>query len=282
MNEFCLIGHPLGHSISPQIHERLFNLSNTCASYVLKDIAPESLGDQVGQLRGLTGFNVTIPHKQAMIGYMATIDRRAARYNAVNTVCVEGGEFHGYNTDVEGFLRALGHADIPLTGKVLLCGAGGVSSMMAYEALDRGCALTVATRKIGGATRFAEELRAHYTDAKIEVSSLAYLSGSYDLILNGTPAGMYPDLKGCPVPTDVARSAKAVFDAVYNPTETVLMKTARDAGAKVEGGLTMLVWQAAAAQELWTGARFRPEEIETLCHEMEVLLQDEFSGEKGI
>jgi shikimate dehydrogenase len=276
MENFCLIGHPLGHSISPAIHERLFALSGFQATYVLREIEPGGLEAQIPALRDFYGFNVTLPFKQTIMPFLKTVEERALRYNAVNTVLCESGEFHGFNTDVEGFLRALTLAQIPLEGKVLLCGAGGVSRMMACEALDRGCSLVVATPTISEASRCVDSLHALYPDADIEAAALAYLSGSYDLILNGTPAGMYPDVKGCPVPLSVARSAGAVFDAVYNPVETQLLKAAASAGAKTRGGLTMLVWQAAAAQEHWTGATFKSDDIDTLCRDMARLVSSEF------
>jgi shikimate dehydrogenase len=276
MKEYCLIGHPLGHSISPEVHERLFALSGNHGSYTLKDIEPDAFDTEISALKALHGFNVTIPYKQTIIPLLDSLDEGAKRYHAVNTVKCENGKMHGCNTDAEGFLRALGSAGIELSGSVLLCGAGGVAGMMASEALERGCSLVVATPTIGEAVRFVNGLLGEYPGAKIEASALAYISGSFDLILNGTPAGMYPKVKSCPVPTAVARSAGAVFDAVYNPAETQLLKTARAAGAKVQGGLTMLVWQAVAAQEIWTGAHFKPEDIDSVCRDMALLLSDRF------
>ena len=276
MKEFCLIGHPLGHSISPEIHDRLFKLSDIDASYVLRDIAPEDFDTSAAGLGKLSGFNVTIPYKQRILTFLHTVDGRAQRYNAVNTVRCDADGMHGYNTDVDGFLRALSAAGISLSGRVLLCGAGGVARMMACEALERGCSLVIGTPTISEATNGIAGLRELYPDAKLEASALAYLSGSFDLILNGTPAGMYPDVKTSPVPLPVARSAGAVFDAVYNPTQTMLMRTAKAAGAKVQGGLTMLVEQAAAAQEIWTGAHFRREDLDALREEMAVLLSKKF------
>jgi shikimate dehydrogenase len=276
MKEFCLIGHPLGHSISPEIHERLFALSGIQGSYTLKDIEADDFDRQVGALGALSGFNVTIPYKQSIIPFLKSIDDRARRFDAVNTVRCEADGLHGFNTDADGFLRALAKAGIALSGKVLLCGAGGVARMMACEALERGCSLVIGTPTISEAGNCVSSLLSLYPDAYIEASTLAYLSGSFDLILNGTPVGMYPNVKGSPVPLAVARSAVAVFDAVYNPVDTVLLKNARFAGAKVQGGLTMLVEQAAAAQELWTGAHFKSEDIGALCKDMASLLSKKF------
>jgi shikimate dehydrogenase len=182
----------------------------------------------------------------------------------------------GCNTDAEGFLDALADGGIELRGRVLLCGAGGVSAMMGTQALIHGCALTVAARTIGKAARFVDALKASFPGAQVDAAALPYLSGSYDLILNGTPAGMYPETKVSPVPSAVARSTKAVFDAIYNPCETQLMKTAREAGAKTVGGLRMLVRQAAAAQKLWNSSEFTQADIDRLCEEMAAYISEKF------
>jgi shikimate dehydrogenase len=273
---FCLIGYPLVHSISPEIHRRLFNLSGIDAQYNLVEITPENFETNLHYLKTLDGFNVTIPHKQRILPYLSEIDPRALRYGAVNTV--KGGiKLSGFNTDVEGFLRALASAKISLSGRVLLCGAGGAARMMACEALDRGCSLVVATRAIESAQSCADHLKNLYPKSDITAQLLQDVGGSFDLILNGTPVGMYPHNDGCPVAPSVVQSATAVFDAVYNPCETQLLKLARTAGAKAQGGLTMLVWQAAAAQEIWTGASFDESTIKSLCCEMEILITKKYN-----
>lgn len=274
---YALIGHPLGHSISSEIHQHLFALSGIEGSYQLMDFPPEELENNLPALRALNGFNITIPYKQAFLPLLDTVDGRAQRYGAVNTVkCTENG-LAGFNTDVTGFLRALTQADIPLSGNVLLCGTGGVAHMMACEALERGCTLTIGARTYGKASAFADELIARYPGSRVEPSALPYVSGSFDLILNGTPVGMYPHTKELPVPLNVARSARAVFDTIYNPTETTLLARARKAGAKVQNGLSMLVWQAAAAQEIWTGKTFSPRDIDALCRDMAAYIKEHFA-----
>ena len=269
---FVLIGHPLAQSISPQIHGRLSALAGRRDSYALRDIEPEAFESAVDGLRQLNGFSVTLPYKVQILPHLHHIDPPAARYGAVNTVRVEEGRFFGYNTDAIGFRQALRVAGIPLKGNVLLCGTGGTARMMACEAAAEGCRITVAGTTVGKAKRFAERLAGDYPDITVHFSALAYLSGSFDLILNATPCGMVPQEDGCAVPVRVARSARAVFDAVYNPAETVLMRLNREAGGRVQGGLPMLVWQAAAAQKIWTGAHFEMEDIQTLCTEMAGLI----------
>jgi shikimate dehydrogenase len=211
--KFCLIGYPLGHSISPEIHRRLFGLSGIDAEYSLIEISPENFETNIDCLKTLDGFNVTIPHKQRILPCLDEIDPRARRYGAVNTVKC-GGKLSGFNTDVEGFLRALASAGIALSGRVLLCGAGGAARMMACEALDCGCSLVVATRSVESARSCVLDLKKLYPESNIEAQLLQDVQGSFDLILNGTPVGMYPHEDGCPVAPNVAQSALAVFDAV--------------------------------------------------------------------
>lgn len=270
--QFVLIGHPLAQSISPQIHRRLTALAGRQDSYALREIDPAHFDATVDGLRELSGFNITIPYKVKILPFLDRIDPPAARYGAVNTVKVENGRFAGYNTDGIGFRRALRSAGIPLKGEVLLCGTGGTARMMACEAAAEGCRIMVAGTTVGKAKRFAEALREDYPGVAVAFSALRYLSGSFDLILNATPCGMVPRTDSCAVPVRVARSARAVFDAVYNPAQTMLMRLNREAGGRVQGGLHMLVWQAAAAQEIWTGARFSPEAIDALCGEMAGLI----------
>ena len=127
MTHYALIGHPLGHSLSPQIHRALLAAAHLEGDYRLLDIAPEDLANRLPELQTLCGFNVTIPHKQAVLSAMAELDEKAALFGAVNTVAVRDGKFYGYNTDCYGFLRSLSAAGIPLAGRVLVLGTGGVA-----------------------------------------------------------------------------------------------------------------------------------------------------------
>jgi shikimate dehydrogenase len=278
---FGLIGFPLGHSISPQIHARLFELSGVNAQYSLFEIEPEKFELQTAFLRSLDGFNITIPHKRRILPMLDQIDLRAQRCCAVNTVKCVNGEFHGFNTDADGFLRALDGGGIELRGRVLLCGAGGAVLMMACEALERGCRLVIATRDGQGARIAQSDLMRIFPDADISAQALSEVDGCFDIILNATPAGMYPNIDGCPVSQHIIQNSAAVFDAIYNPCETVLVRAARAAGANAVGGLTMLIWQAVAAQKIWTGACFDMGGIETLREDMERLISLRYGNEPG-
>lgn len=261
---YGLTGYPLGHSISPVIHKELFELCGIDATYLMVEASPEDLEKVFAEtLSGLRGFNVTIPHKINIIKYLDELSPRAELFGAVNTVDVRENKIVGHNTDCAGFLSALQMADIDLAGKVLLCGSGGVSRMIAFESVLAGADLTVAVRE--SSLVAANELKKEIKDKlnkDIKVIMLSDAKGEYDLIINGTPVGMYPNVDACPVSKEVVAGAKAVFDVIYNPQETVLLKYAKDAGIKYSDGLSMLVWQAAVAQEIWNGVKFSNDDIE--------------------
>jgi shikimate dehydrogenase len=276
INKFCLIGHPLEHSISPQIHKRLFEISGFEGEYTLNNFIPHKLEYEITNLKSYSGFNATIPYKQKIIPFLDEISPRAKKYGAVNTVKNENGRLCGFNTDVEGFLRSLKYASIELKGNVLLCGAGGVARMMACEALDNNCILTIATTTLEKAQGCTDDLIKLYPNAIIKACSLDNINNGFDLILNGTPSGMYPNVESCPLDKKIVQSSKAVFDAIYNPSETMLLKYASEASLKIQGGLKMLVWQAAAAQEIWTNTTFDAFDIENLCNEMSEIIEKKF------
>lgn len=260
---FGLTGYPLGHSMSPVIHKALFEISGIDASYVMVETPPEELGDSFRKsLSAMRGFNVTIPHKIDIIRYLDELSPRAKLFGAVNTVDVGEDKIVGHNTDCAGFLSALQMADIKLGGNVLLLGSGGVARMIAFEAILADADLTIAVREsdIAAADKIKKEIKEKLNkDCKVILLSEA--TGGYDLVINGTPVGMYPHMDACPVSKEVVATSKAAFDVIYNPQETVFLKYAREAGIKYSGGLSMLVWQAAVAQEIWNGVKFSNEDI---------------------
>lgn len=262
MEKFGLIGYPLGHSMSPVIHKELFKLNNIDATYELKEINPADLDNEFAGLKEFAGFNVTIPHKIAVIPFLDKLSQRAELFGAVNTVDNKDGVLTGHNTDCEGFLRALKMADITLGGKVLLCGSGGVSRMFAFESVLAGADLTIAVRDadVDAANVIAQEIKDKLSK-DVTVKTLDEVDGAYDVLINGTPVGMHPNVDACVLPTEKVVKCSAVFDAVYNPMQTLLLKYAHEAGIKCSNGLPMLVWQAAVAQEIWFGVKFDFDDI---------------------
>lgn len=270
---YGLIGHPLGHSMSPFLHRALFALGGRDASYELLDLSPETMEQQTAALTGYRGWNVTIPYKERIIPLLDRLDPSAARYHAVNCVCREpDGSLTGYNTDCTGFLHAI--RAFPLAGRVLLLGCGGAGRMMAAEAAMAGAELTIAVRhpEKPELTALAAHLAEACPGAEIRLTGLDQINGSFDLLLNSTPVGMFPHTEGCPVPEQVIRRCGAVFDAIYNPAQTRLMQLARAAGIPTVGGMDMLVQQAACAQTIWYGAQFSPADLSALTRQAQAQL----------
>lgn len=257
--EFALIGCPLGHSISPKIHARLMKTAGIDGAYSCREIKPEKLGE-ADFLRELDGYNVTIPHKTNIIPLLDELDEKAALFGAVNTVKNESGVSKGYNTDCEGFLRALDTAGIELKGRVLVLGSGGVSRMFAFESVLHGADVTIAARNAAKALEIKNEIK-EKTKKNCRIITLSTAAKGYDLIINGTPVGMFPHTDESPVSREVVEGAGAVFDAIYNPGETKLLTYAREAGVPCSNGLSMLVWQAAVAEEIWNGIKFESDDV---------------------
>lgn len=273
MNKFCLIGHPLGHSLSPQIHTRLFELSGTPAEYSLNDIAPEELINKYDFLDEFAGINITIPHKVAIIDYCKSLSEGAKRYSSVN--CVKGGEKIGYNTDVIGFTKSIDMLGASLKSRVTVIGCGGVGRMICIEAALSGAELTIAAleKDLPLAEKVVEEIKAQKPDASVEIgvieNGVFAQSNGGDLLINATPVGMFPKSDNMPCPADFVGKFEYVFDVIYNPKETLLVKTAREKGKKGLNGMAMLVLQAVAAHEIWYGASFNKSDIDKLIADME-------------
>ncbi len=264
---FAVIGHPIAHTMSPFIHKLLFRLSGREADYGVLDVAPDRLAGKLAELKALGGFNITIPHKQAIIPYLDAVDGKAEFFNSVNTVKNENGRLTGYTTDGIGFCKALEAAGASLDGRTVILGAGGAARVLAFEAALSGGRVTVAARahSLEAAQELCGDLNRKTGFLRSDCCLLDEIRGQIDLLANATPAGMYPNTDACPVSEQVIRQSACVFDAVYNPEETVLLRLARKNGIKAVGGMSMLVWQAAAAHEIWYGAKFRAQEIEAIC-----------------
>ena len=255
--KFALTGYPLGHSMSPFIHSELFKLSGVSGEYTKLELEPSKLKREA--FEGLSGFNVTIPHKIAIIDYLDKIEGIAARMKTVNTVKIENGIFTGYNTDYDGMMYSLNQSGIALSGNVLLCGCGGVAKMMAHAAINNNCSVTVCAM-----------------DMKI-IPQQSDISDEFDLLINGTPAGMYPHfMNDLPASESLVKKCKNVFDAVYNPRETKLTQFALSNGAKVAYGMPMLVFQAAAAHKIWYNAEFKDADIMKLIEMSNAKMKEDF------
>lgn len=266
--KFAVIGHPIGHTMSPFIHKRLFELSGIDARYGVFDIPPENLEREYETtLNKLDGFNITIPHKQNIIPLIDEIDEKAKMYGSVNTVAIHNGTAKGYTTDPDGFLKALESAGIAIGGRVVILGCGGVARTMAYEVALKKIPVLFAIRQEDReiAVKLCHEIKSALPDSKAEYCLIPQLSGDIDLLINATPIGMFPKTESQPVDDKVIAKCASVFDAVYNPLETQLIKKAKANGSNAVGGMSMLVWQAVVAHEKWDNSKYDVRDIEKIC-----------------
>lgn len=248
MKRFGLIGHPLSHSLSPLIHDRIMGIAGIKGSYQLYDTPPNKLAETLPvMMRELDGFNCTIPHKTALLPHMTSLDKSARLCGAVNTV-YKGG---GHNTDMAGFLSS----GIRLAAKdVLLLGAGGSAHMMASACMEAGArSLEIRARNTVQAAELAAHLAATFPNSatRLALNPQDGESTPFQVILNATPVGMWPHAAGIPCAAELLRPGVAVFDPIYNPTPTRLVLNTRKHGASACGGLRMLLRQAVAAQRIW-------------------------------
>lgn len=278
--KFAVIGHPIGHTMSPFIHKRLFELADTEGTYTIYDIAPGELSSAIHELNQLDGYNITIPHKQQIIPLLDRLDPKAALYGSVNTVR-NGAVREGFTTDPDGFLQSLAAEGVALAGQVCVIGCGGAARTIVYEAALAGCDITIAVRPRGEGLRQAleKEVAEKIPGADVKTCLISDVEQSGlcpDLLINATPVGMYPKTDAMPVSETLVSRSKTVFDAIYNPLETRLIRTARASGAKAIGGMAMLVWQAVAAHAIWDGSVYQTADINELIQESAEEMQKHF------
>lgn len=267
MMHFAVIGHPLKHTMSPFIHKFIFDISGTSADYTAIDVSPENFSDDYKNiLSKLDGYNVTIPHKQTIIPYLDTLNDRAKMYHSVNTVLNCDGISSGYTTDPLGFLTALKYNKAQLCGDVLILGCGGVARTFAFEAAIAGCSVTFAVRSedLDCCKNLVSEIKSKTGAENISYYDIKSINKGFDMVVNGTPVGMFPHIDAQPICDDVIKKSKAVFDAVYNPLKTNFIKKAESFGITAIGGLDMLVFQAVESQKIWNVAKFSDSDIDLL------------------
>lgn len=265
-----LIGHPVAHSMSPTLHEAALAAAGLKGRYRLYPVSPFPGGeDTLLQLlhrlrRGeLDGLNVTLPHKETVLPYLDRLGPAARRIGAVNTLYMKDGDLIGENTDAPGFLTGLLRVfDFASPAVALILGAGGGARAAAYALASAGWELLIAARRLDQASCLAGDLKiqnAGLLSMPLVGRELAPYAPA--LVVNATSLGMHPDSGSCPWPASLPFPPTCrVYDLVYNPRETLLVRRARQAGLEAAGGTGMLVEQAALAFEAWTGAR-APREI---------------------
>jgi shikimate dehydrogenase len=262
-----LIGYPLGHSLSPKIHIAALKACGLQGEYSLVPVPPDNkqgLKDLLNRIRfgEIHGFNVTIPHKQNVIEFMDELTPTANAIGAVNTIYLRNEKLIGDNTDAPGFLsdlnKFLGKSPSP-TGRgtgvreksALVIGAGGSARAVVYALINDGWKVTLAARRI----EQAQQLASQFEGAKpMELNFQAFELSNIQLIVNTTPLGMIPNIDQSPLPESLSLPSNTfIYDLVYNPRETKLVRDARSQGLNATTGLGMLIEQAALAFEKWTG-----------------------------
>lgn len=244
-----LIGNPVEHSFSPVMHNAAFK--KTGLNYIYTAFKVLDVGNAVKGIKalGIGGVNVTMPHKIAIIGYLDRLDRNAKKIGAVNTVVNKNGKLVGYNTDSIGAVKAL-EERIKLRGKrIALIGAGGAGRAIAVGLSKKKVEIIIADRS----EKKAKSLAAKTKSSFARISELGKLNN--DILINATPAGMKPNINSMAVPASVLKRSMLVFDIVYEPVETKLLRAAKKKGCRTINGLEMLVRQGAASFELWTGKK---------------------------
>ena len=263
-----LIGYPLSHSLSPRIHEAAFTALALHGEYRLYPVAP----GETGRLAELTnamrngeihGLNVTIPHKQAIIPLIDGLTISAQAIGAVNTLYLEKGQLIGHNTDAPGFLadQAKFLKNTGIDKNALVLGAGGAARAVVYALLQDGWKVKLAVRRadFDQAEALIKSFE-HQANAGpmevvlLEAGDLSRLESTIHFIVNATPIGMFPDTEASPWPSGLPLpKGSAVYDLVYNPRQTCLVREAQAAGLQATTGLGMLVEQAALSFACWTG-----------------------------
>jgi len=248
MDVYGLIGNPVGHSVSPPMHEVAYEQLGLDARYVSFEPPEDALGLAVegASALGVGGLNVTIPFKESVLP-LVDLDPLADRIGAVNTIDFDG-EPTGHNTDAEGLTRAFEHHDVSLAGTAVVVGAGGAGRAASFALADAGVDVRIANRTVGRAEVLADEVPAATAHG---LEALEARLDDADLLVNATSVGMESD--DTPVPREALHGDLAVLDAVYSPRETRLLREAATAGATTIDGAWMLLFQGVAAFELWTG-----------------------------
>ncbi len=255
-----LIGHPVEHSFSPPMHNAAFEELGMDWAYVAFDVNPNNLKSAIDGAKSLNikGFNVTIPHKINVMDYLDEIDEVASLIGAVNTI--DFNNMKGYNTDGIGAVKAIEEVTSIKNRNVVVAGAGGASRAISFYIAKYGAdSLTILNRNIQKAQDLAGDVEASDLIDEVGSDSISNIN-SYlddaDILIDTTPLGMHPHIDDEPIATaDNMHEDLTVFDAVYNPNETVLLKEAIKAGAKPVYGIKMLLYQGAESFEIWTGKK---------------------------
>lgn len=252
-----VMGWPVEHTLSPAMHNAALSEMAINWVYMPLSVAPQHLAEAVAGMKaiGSPGWNLTIPHKLNIIPLLDKVMPEALAVGAVNTVVNRDGQLVGYNTDVVGFLRSAEKEGFRPTGgePVLVAGSGGVARAVAYALYHAGCEVTVVSRNLQKTAQMCEEIQISAHVIEYHDEQVPYVMQRAHLLVNATSLGMGAQAESSlPLPLDRLKGDALVFDTVYSPADTKLMKQARLFGYSTCNGLGMLLMQGVAALELWT------------------------------
>ncbi len=255
-----LIGHPVAHSLSPVIHNSLYRALGFDMVYHAFDVNPNQVEEAVKGFSslGFKGFNVTVPHKEAVFEIIEHIDSDALAIGAINTVKIDRGKLIGYNTDGQGFLQSLSQSGFSVYGtKVVILGAGGSARAIGIAtAGEKPESITLVNRTLQRAEALADIIN-NYKNQKL-VRAAEVIPNDADIIINTTPLGMWPETEGNPLQGYTLNKDTFVCDIVYNPRETAMLQYAKSRSCKTMGGLGMLIGQGLRAVEIWLDQSLPP------------------------
>ncbi|WP_407379614.1 shikimate dehydrogenase [Methanobrevibacter sp.] len=257
-NVVGLIGHPVEHSFSPPMHNAAFKKLDMDYVYTAFDVNTEDLGNAIkgAEALNIKGFNVTIPHKIEVMKHLNEIDEVAKLIGAVNTIDFK--DLKGYNTDGIGAIKAIEEVTSVKNKNVVVAGAGGASRAISFYLAEYGVDnLTILNRNVERAQKLASDISDSSLIDDVACDSINNMNlNDADILVNTTPVGMHPNVDADPIASsDQMHDDLVVFDAVYNPNETVLLRQAIEAGAKPVYGIKMLLYQGAESFEIWTGKK---------------------------
>jgi shikimate dehydrogenase len=254
---FAVLGYPIGHSMSPIMLNDVLSYYEIDAHYHPFKVSPEELEIAIRGLKaiGISGFNVTIPHKSAIIPFLDSVDDLALSIGAVNTVVNDNGKLVGYNTDGYGFIKGLEPYISSFSDKkVLVIGAGGAARAIYFTmAKMKPLALDITNRTVIKATELIKACPFESNSRALSLDEAEVQLNEYDVVIQTTMIGMYPNVLETPISLKKLNNQALVCDIVYNPLETQFLKEARQKGATVQNGVEMFVYQGALAFEKWTG-----------------------------
>ena len=255
---FGVIGHPIKHSLSPEMHNSVFRALGMDYEYSAFDVPPEKLGTFIERCvkENFIGLNVTIPHKISVMEYLDSVSKEADLIGAVNTIKFEHRKVIGYNTDGVGCIEALKESGEDVRGrKILILGSGGAARAIVFQLVLENTNIIITNRTYERALQLKKEIKEKLNRdveiIKFSNDEIKNYTGDIDILINTTPVGMYPEIDKTPIAPDLLNKDIVVMDIIYNPIETKLLKEAKKIGCKTVNGIGMFIHQGAESLRIW-------------------------------